>query len=558
MILPVALLLVVAGIAGFVYARNVLLDQWREGAILKLERAAHYIDMRLGRPVQWIEIFHQALGRRDEAATREFVLAMLRDVEGVVDVELNWADGAGGQAPMPMRMHRGRPVGGGSMMHARRSVVAEVTPPRYDATRGEETVTLVSDLKDRQGALAGRLEVSVSFDYLMKDIEQFGWWQSRQVCLVDRGGRYLAHSRAMKGRTQLGETGDPVELAVLEKMQEEPFGTHMGEGYPPDLVSGFYRLHQAPWVLVMYAPGEEILAPVVEFRFYYAVAAAACIAFTLLFIQLVGGRIVRRIRNIAQSFRHVAEGHYNSRLPVTSKDEIGQLEAGFNEMVDGLKERDFIRDTFGRYVDKEIARELLKRPEAGQMGGQKREVVILMADIRGFTSISESLGPEAIIRLLNHYFSRVIEVIQKHRGIIVDFYGDGVLVFFDPHEGPLREAAGRALACSLEIQCRMAEVNRELKEENLAELQTGIGIHAGPVVVGNIGSAARAKYGIVGQAVNMTQRIQAEAGGGRIVVSDVIHGLLAGKLSVEASFPARLKGVNGTRTLHLLGSHLDL
>ena len=99
-------------------------------------------------------------------------------------------------------------------------------------------------------------------------------------------------------------------------------------------------------------------------------------------------------------------------------------------MVAGLKERDFISNTFGRYVDQEIARELLSRPEASRMGGEKREVVILFSDVRGFTPLAESLSPEVIIHLVNRHFSRMIEVIQAHRGIIVDFLGDAILAFF--------------------------------------------------------------------------------------------------------------------------------
>ena len=211
------------------------------------------------------------------------------------------------------------------------------------------------------------------------------------------------------------------------------------------------------------AVGREILAPILEFRFYYAVAAGICIVFTLLLIQLVGGRLVRQIGRISRAVREVAEGRYPERLPETSADEIGQLEAGFNEMVEGLRERDFIRDTFGRYVDRQVARDLMKRPEARRLGGEKREVVILMSDIRGFTAFAESLSPEATIRVLNDYFSHMIEVIRQYKGIIVDFYGDGVLVFFDPHEGELASAAARAVQCSQEMQRTMTPFNRNLR-----------------------------------------------------------------------------------------------
>ncbi|MCF8028512.1 MAG: HAMP domain-containing protein [Desulfobacteraceae bacterium] len=549
LIIPVALLLAAAGIAGFIYARSMLLDQWQQGAILKLERAAHYMDMRLGRPIDWIQMFHATGLRSDDPAAREFILNRIEGLDGVAEVDLQWAGNhrqpgrAGADADQMSRKLR---------MRFHHADITRVTGPQYNVGNKEETVTLVSELKNADGGLVGMLSVSVRFDHLMQDIKKLGWWQSSQVCLVDESGRYLAHSAAMEERQQLGETGDPMETALLEKMQEAPFGTHLGSGHPPRLVGGFYRLERAPWVLVMYAPGREILAPIIEFRFYYAVAAGGCIAFTLLLIQLVGGRLVGQISRISRAVREVADGKYPERLPETSADEIGQLEAGFNEMVKGLRERDFIRETFGRYVDREVARDLMKRPEARRLGGEKREVVILMSDIRGFTAVSESLSPEATIRVLNHYFSHMIEVIRQYKGIIVDFYGDGVLVFFDPHEGEIEPAAARAVQCSLEMQRTMTPFNRNLREQGLPEMQTGIGVHAGQVVVGNIGSSTRAKYGIVGLSVNITQRIQAEAEGGGIVISEPVYNLLAGKLSVEKSFSLQLKGVREKATLYPL------
>jgi len=221
-------------------------------------------------------------------------------------------------------------------------------------------------------------------------------------------------------------------------------------------------------------------------------------------------------------------------------------------MVEGLKERDFIRDTFGRYMDPEIARELMKHPEAGRLGGEKRKVAILMSDIRGFTPVSESLSPEETIRILNHYFSHMIEVIQKYKGIIVDFYGDGILVFFDPLEGPVKKEARYAVHCGLEMQQNMKMFNKEMRSRNLPELQTGIGINVGDAVVGNIGSATRAKYGIVGSEVNITQRIQAEAKGGEVIISDSAYGLLEKELKIKQSFSAQLKGSNEKMNLHIV------
>jgi class 3 adenylate cyclase len=218
-------------------------------------------------------------------------------------------------------------------------------------------------------------------------------------------------------------------------------------------------------------------------------------------------------------------------------------------MVVGLKERDFIGNTFGRYVDQEIAKELLSRPEAIRLGGEKREVAILMSDIRNFTPLSESLDPEGTIRVINHYFSHMIEAIHQHRGIIVDFFGDSVLVFFDPLVNSVETVTRQAVRCGLDMQARMKRFNEEMQAEGLPEIQMGIGINVGDAVVGNIGSERRAKYGIVGPSVNITNRIQAESKGGQILVSESVYRYLKQDLRVKSSFEVPLKGVKERVTL---------
>ena len=551
LIFPVALLLFFAGVSGFIYIRNVLLDEWQETAILKLERAAHQIDMRLGRSIEWIKLFHETSESRGGVATQELILTRLRKQEGVTNVNLKWTDNHLEPSHMVMQEYR---MGGRGMMQFHRARISEVTPPRYDAQTKQKTVTLISDFKDESGQLVGRLEVSLDFDFLMQDIKKYGWWESSMACLIDASGRYLAHSSAMQGRTRLGETQDPVELAVMKNIRDKSYGTHLGPGHPPKLVSGFYRIQQAPWFIVMFAPGKDILAPIVEFRIYYVIVGSLCIVLILFLIQFIGGRMVGQIGKISDAAKQVARGDYESPLAITSSDEIGQLKVSFNTMIEGLKERDFIRDTFGRYMDPEIARELMKRPEASRMGGEKREVAVLMSDIRGFTPVSESLSPEETIRILNHYFSHMIEVIHRHKGVIVDFYGDGILVFFDPLEGHVKKEVHRAIHCGLEMQQSMTLFNKEMKSENLPELHTGIGINMGDAVVGNIGSTTRAKYGIVGSAVNITQRIQAEAKGGEVIITDSVYGLVNKDLKTKKSFSTQLKGVNGKMNLHIVES----
>ena len=552
LLLPVACLLFLVGLLGFIYARQVMLNQWREGAVLKLQRAAHNIDMRLGRPIEWIEMFHKTGGKRAEYALQNWILDQLRELEGVTKVHLQWSDQGPERRTMRMMPGMHPRMGSQSMMRFHRGRIAEVTPPTYDTQAGHETVSLISILKDESGKEVGNLEVAVRFDYLMEDITKLGWWQSDMACLIDNSGIFLAHTEwMMDKRGKLGETDDPLELSILKAMKEKTFGTLRGPGHPPDKVAGFYKMEQAPWAIVLFAPGGKILAPIVRFRNYYALGGIVCIVLIISLIRTVAGRMARSIKGISRAAGNVAQGKYGDPLPQTSQDEIGQLIGGFNAMVQGLRERDFISNTFGRYVDPEIAKELMRQPEATRLGGDKREVAILISDIRGFTPLSESLSPEAIISILNHYFSHMIEVIKKHKGIIVDFFGDGVLVFFDPLDGPIEPTIQRGIQCAMEMQDAMGAFNEEMRKENLPKLEMGIGLNAGQVVVGNIGSETRAKYGIVGSAVNLTQRIQEVAKGGEVVISDSIYHYTGSSLDIGKSFEVQLKGLQERMKLHI-------
>jgi len=547
LLIPVACLLFLVGLLGFFYARKVLLNEWNEAAVLKLQRAAHTIDMHLSRPIQWIEMFNSTGGERGEYAVRTWILSQLRELDGITKVDLTWSDRELYTTMMPrmlpsmdrqfmMRFHRGR--------------IAEVTRPKYDTQAGHETVSLVSILKDESDKEVGNLEVAVRFDYLLEDIIKLGWWQTEMACLLDDLGTCLADSM-MEGRAQLGETNDSLEVALLKAMKEKPFGTLRGPGHPPDRVAGFHRIEHTPWTIVLFAPGRKVLAPIIRFRHYYALGGGLSIIFIILLIRSVAGKMVRSIRGISQAAENVAQGNYGDPLSQRSQDEIGQLIGSFNAMVRGLKERDFISNTFGRYVDQEIATELLRQPEAIRLGGKKREVAILISDIRGFTPLSESLSPEAVVSILNHYFSHMIDVIRKHKGIIVDFFGDGILVFFDPLDESIELTIRRAIRCALEMQQEMVTFNAEMKKEGLPQLEMGIGLNAGQVVVGNIGSETRAKYGIVGSAVNLTQRIQEAAKGGEVVISDSIYRHAEGYLKIIQSFEVPVKGLQEKMKLHI-------
>ncbi len=168
----------------------------------------------------------------------------------------------------------------------------------------------------------------------------------------------------------------------------------------------------------------------------------------------------------------------------------------------------------------------------------------MIADLRGFTPLAGSLTLEKTIQILNPFFGIVIEIIRKHRGIIVDFFGDSVLAFFDPLEAPVQQAALRGLKRAVEMQEAMAPLNEANQSVGLPVPRVGVGIHGGEVIVGNIGSESRVKYGIVGSAVNVTHRIQQLAGPGEVVVSDDLYRETEDWLQPRAASEVSLKGVH--------------
>lgn len=530
LVLPVTLFLLVLGVSGYRFIQGLLLKEWQDSAILRLERAAHQIDMRLDGQINWMEEF--ALAGRDPRGReiQAWLSNWIKSQPGVRQVMLTWEKRAAIRGRKPM-LPRSAAISGISYFY----------PP------GGKTVGMGADLLDRAGKSVGRLEVVLDYDYLMQDIIKEGWLVAQMACLVSQEGRFLAHSNPMmQGRLCLGETGDPLELAMLKAMKEKQYGILMEK----DRVIGYHMLHAAPWAIMMHARANQILAPIIRFRLYFLGGGLVCLGVILVLLRLGVEPVVKAIRGIAAKAIQVARGNYGELLPVASRDEIGQLTTAFNDMVTGLKERDFISNTFGRYVDPEVARELLGHPEASRLGGQKREVVILFSDIRGFTPLAETLSPEATINLVNRHFARMVEVIRNHRGIIVDFLGDAILAFFDPLDGPMEPVVRHAIGCALKMQEALAAEN--LAAPGLHPLNMGIGLHAGEVVVGNIGSESRAKYGIIGAAVNLAHRIQGKAQGGEVVVSEMVFHHCQETVAVTRTFETTLKGIAAPVRLYVV------
>jgi len=203
--------------------------------------------------------------------------------------------------------------------------------------------------------------------------------------------------------------------------------------------------------------------------------------------------------------------------------------------VHDLSERmraEFLKGMFGRYLSEEVTNTLLENPDLVKLGGEKRSVTIMMSDLRGFTSLAERLEPEQVVQILNTYFEVMVDVLLRYNATINEIIGDALLVIFGaPQEMPDR--AERAIACAVEMQNSMTKVNEQNRLQGLPEIEMGIGLNEAEVIVGNIGSSKRSKYGVVGSGVNMTSRIESYTVGGQILISDSVRKEAGGILRID-------------------------
>lgn len=254
------------------------------------------------------------------------------------------------------------------------------------------------------------------------------------------------------------------------------------------------------------------------------------------------------LRKTGAAMNKIRKGDLDAGIMVVSNDEIGLVGEGFNRMVEGLRERDHIRETFGSYMSESVVAEILESPEGVKLGGELREITILVSDLRGFTRMTDSLDPQSVIKILNSYFERMTDVVVSHQGTIDEFTGDGILVFFGAPK-PMSDHKQVAVACALDMQKELQELNKEYSRLGWPELRMGIGINAGQLVVGNIGSEKRKKYGAVGTPINVAFRIESLAAGGEILLAQSVHEHLANQLELGSIREALIKGFDTPITL---------
>jgi class 3 adenylate cyclase len=250
--------------------------------------------------------------------------------------------------------------------------------------------------------------------------------------------------------------------------------------------------------------------------------------------------LIGPIRRLRAGVERLTAGDLAARVPPTSSDEVGELTRAFNEMGESLQQKERIQRAFGRYASDYVLNALLETPEGTEVEGAEREVTLMFVDVRGFTRMSEGLKARDVVSLLNDVFQLVSDAILERGGTLDKFIGDSVMAYFGAPI-PSADHAVQAVNTAVDIMRANRNRNRSLAPgEHAAEL--GIGIHTGPVIVGNIGSDRRTDFTAIGDAVNVAARLEKLAKPGEILVTEAVQRRVRGTHRLRFEGERQLSG----------------
>lgn len=259
---------------------------------------------------------------------------------------------------------------------------------------------------------------------------------------------------------------------------------------------------------------------------------------------LVSTNLTKPLGEIIRVLGAVRNGRFDVPVAVSTNDELGYTGDVINEMTQGLREREFIKETFGRYVSGEVRDEILSGRVT--LDGELKHVTMLFADLRNFTPMVEAHPPKDVVKIINRYFSEMSEAIRGHGGLVLQFIGDEIEAVFGAPL-PCPDHPVKAVAAALEMQERLSALNEALQAEGYPVLAHGIGIHTGEVLAGNIGSPERLSYALVGDTVNLASRLQGlnKELGTEILLSAATRAHLGEAFPLVPLPPAKVKGKRG-------------
>jgi len=373
--------------------------------------------------------------------------------------------------------------------------------------------------------------VVVGMDFSQASLESTGKKLNLELALVDPQGKIVNRTKDFPPGAERIAMNDPLLIDVGKK-------TFIAQPFSPKELhtqkSGNFSLIAALDVTQVQAVIRQNLMMAMGFVIFAAIVA---VGIGLRLASIMSGALKR----INAALKKLEQQEYVKVHGVDTGDELEDLASGFNTMVEGLQERDKLKTTFGKYMTEAVMDHLM----AGkvQLGGETLTATILFSDIRSFTSISEKMDAKSLVALLNEYFTEMVDVVIKEDGVVDKYIGDAIMAVFGApvmkKDDPLH-----AVRAAVGMRKALAHLNEKLKERGMKPLRTGIGIHTGEVVAGNIGSEKRMEYTVIGDTVNLASRLESSTKelGAPVLISDDTYQLVKDHIDARAVKEITVKG----------------
>lgn len=366
--------------------------------------------------------------------------------------------------------------------------------------------------------------------------------RERTFQLLDRRGFVLAHSDETKALKQTDESKS--EVFKLSTASKTPRGQKL---IMYDGVNHFGAFSKTRYGVTAYSIISEdiILEPAREIKRKAFFVAGLVLSGSIFLIFLFSMSLTSPIETLAELIGIVSKGNFDvkasDRIKSVFQDEVKDLAFAFDNMTEGLKERDKVKNLFSKFHGSSVTDDLMNQ-EVG-LGGQKKDVVVFFSDIRGFTAFSEKRSPEEVVEMLNEYFEVMVGIINKRGGVVDKFIGDAIMAVWGAPKGTDKDAYNAVMAC-MEMRQALVILNEKRKSREQPPLAMGIGLHAGSVISGTIGSTERMEYTVIGNTVNTGSRIEAstKAFGADLLISDEVVKQIGDDFIIELAGAAEVKG----------------
>ncbi len=394
-------------------------------------------------------------------------------------------------------------------------------------------------IKDPFGRIT---HVAIGYFKLALIQKPFSEKKERSFLLLDRRGYVLGSSDENLALTQTAQAQS--EIFKLSTASKSPRGQ---KPIKLDGANHFGAFSKTRFGVTAYSIISEdiILEPAREVKRKAFYMAGLVLSGSIFLIFLFSMSLTSPIETLAELIGIVSKGNFDvkasDRIKSVFQDEVKDLAFAFDNMTEGLKERDKVKNLFSKFHGSSVTDDLMNQ-EVG-LGGQKKDVVVFFSDIRGFTAFSEKRSPEEVVEMLNEYFEVMVGIINKQGGVVDKFIGDAIMAVWGAPKGTDKDAHNATMAC-IQMRVALVELNDKRKARGQPPLAMGIGLHAGSVISGTIGSTERMEYTVIGNTVNTGSRIEAstKAFGSDLLISEEVVKQIGDAFIVELAGAAEVKG----------------